>query len=136
MNVERQAAMKAIAAVIRLSGGYRWVGLYDVDHTRGRVVNVAWDGPGPPAFPVFPLTDGLTAAAIAEGRTVNVGDVAADSRYLTALGSTRSEIIVPTFRRGEVAGTLDVESGDPHAFSPAAQKSLEACAAAISGLWL
>ena len=45
---------------------------------------------------------------------VNVGDVSADPRYLTTLGTTRSEIIAPVFdRQGNVAGTIDVESENP-----------------------
>jgi hypothetical protein len=35
----------------------------------------------------------LTGAAIAARRTVNAGDVLADSRFFGALGTTQSEII-------------------------------------------
>lgn len=45
-------------------------------------------------------------------KTVNVGDVASDPNYLTALSTTRSEIIVPVLdiTNGCVVGTIDVES--------------------------
>lgn len=60
---------------------------------------------------------GLTSAAIAEKRTINVGNVHNDPRYLTALGTSRSEIIVPILSdQGEVVGTVDVESEQPNAF--------------------
>ncbi len=39
----------------------------------------------------FPVTQGLSGAAVASGETVVVGDVSKDPRYLTAFGSTRSE---------------------------------------------
>jgi hypothetical protein len=48
--------------------------LYDVDHAKGEVINLVWAGPSAPAYPVFPTTKGLTSAAIAEKRTINVGE--------------------------------------------------------------
>jgi putative methionine-R-sulfoxide reductase with GAF domain len=58
---------------------------------------------------------------------VNVGDVAADPRYLTAFGNTRSEIIVPIFDKPKqkVIGTIDVESEQRDAFSKEVQAVLE-----------
>jgi putative methionine-R-sulfoxide reductase with GAF domain len=89
---DRAGKASQAANVIRAAGGYRWVGIYDV--TGQLVVNLAWSGPGPPAHPVFPATQGLTGTAITTRATVLVGDVATDERYLEALGDTRSEIIV------------------------------------------
>jgi putative methionine-R-sulfoxide reductase with GAF domain len=68
---------------------------------------------------------------------VNVGDVLADPRYLTAFGTTRSEIIIPVFDgAGEsVVGTIDVESEKPNAFDKDAQDLLEACSVVIRPLW-
>src|SRR4029077_82937 len=94
---DRVAALQGIAEVLKRSSSYRWVGLYDVDHAAGTVTNIVWSGPGAPEYPKFPITKGLTGAAISSRKTVNVGDVAADPRYLTAFGTTRSEIIVPVF---------------------------------------
>src|SRR6266446_10575144 len=125
----RMEKLQQIAALMRNSGSYRWVGLYDVDRQAGEVVNLVWDGPGAPEYPTFPITKGLTSSAIAEKRTVNVGDVGADPRYLTALGSTRSEIIVPISNdQGEVVGTIDVESERSNAFDQSSERLLEDCA--------
>ena len=70
-------------------------------------------------------------------RLYTVGDVAADPRYLTAFGTTRSEIIVPVFggAGGNVVGTIDVESEKPNAFSEDVQAFLEACSTVIRPLW-
>src|SRR5207245_3282539 len=84
----RLERLQQVAATLRQSAGYRWVGLYDVDASRGEVRNLVWDGPAAPEYPTFPITKGLTSSAIAKKRTVNVGDVGTDPRYLTALGST------------------------------------------------
>lgn len=134
---DRRASLEDAAALIRSSGNYRWVGLYDVDHKAGLVKNVTWSGPGAPEYPTFPLTKGLTSAAVAEKRIVNVGDVSADARYLTAFGSTRSEMIVPVFDAEgmNVVGTIDVESEQPNAFNEDIQKLFEACSVVIRPLW-
>ena len=134
---DRQRSLEEVAARIRSSADYRWVGLYDVDHAAGLVRNLTWSGPGAPEHPTFPLTKGLTSAAVAQKQTVNVGDVSADPRYLTAFGSTRSEIIVPVLdaEANNVVGTIDIESEKPNAFSKDVQDLLESCAAVIRPLW-
>jgi L-methionine (R)-S-oxide reductase len=134
---DRRAALQRTADLIRSSASYRWVGLYDVDHAAGLVKNVTWSGPGAPEHPTFPLTKGLTSAAVAQKQIVNVGDVMADHRYLTAFGTTRSEIIVPVFDvEGEsVIGTIDVESEEPNAFNQDVQDQLRACSVVIRPLW-
>ena len=135
--LDRKASMQALADLLRNRGNYRWVGLYEVALATAMVNNIVWSGPAAPEYPDFPLSKGLTGSAIANRRTVNVGDVASDPRYLTAFGSTRSEIIVPIFdgARESVVGTIDVESEEPHFFSAEVQHVLEACAAAASPLW-
>lgn len=136
-RIGRQAKARRITEAIRNAGGWRWVGLYEVDCQSGMIVNIAWSGPGPPAYPSFPTTKGLTARAIAKREPVNVGDVARDPDYLTALGSTRSEIIVPVMDKTDdaVIGTIDVESERLNAFDTASQTLLGECASMLTGLW-
>jgi len=133
----RLAALQEAADAIRKAGRYRWVGLYDVLPEIGLTANLVYSGPGTPEYPTFPISKGLTGAAISAKRTINVGDVTADSRYLTAFASTRSEIIVPLFNTvgSQVVGTLDVESEQPGAFDVETQAFLESCAEAIRPLW-
>jgi L-methionine (R)-S-oxide reductase len=136
-DVIREERAKRIAETIRSGGHFRWVGIYDVDHQRGLVSVVAWSGADSPAYPVFPIYQGLTSRAIASRKTINVGDVASDADYLTALGDTRSEIIVPVLDDdGErVIGTIDVESLQADAFDPAIQTVLEKCANVLRPFW-
>lgn len=133
----RVQKLQVIAALIRNSGGYRWVGLYEVDEQADEVINLVWAGPGAPEYPRFPIGKGLTAAAIQGRKVINVGDVGSDPRYLTAFGSTRSEIIVPIFDTGQesVVGTIDVESAQANAFDQEREKILVACAEVIAPLW-
>jgi putative methionine-R-sulfoxide reductase with GAF domain len=134
---DRLDALQAVADTLRDSGEYRWIGLYDVDRAAGKVKNLVWSGPGPPEHPTFPAKRGLTGAAISTRRTINVGNVAADPRYLTAFGSTKSEIIVPVFDLAgkNVAGTIDVESDRLNAFSAEVQALLELCSGVVRPLW-
>ena len=134
---DRVTALQSVAELLRSCGRYRWVGLYDVDRAAGTVTNIVWSGPEAPEYPAFPMTKGLTGAAISARKTVNVGEVTADPRYLTAFATTRSEIIVPVLdRAGEnVVGTIDVESEKPNAFPEEVQTLLEACSKMIRPLW-
>jgi putative methionine-R-sulfoxide reductase with GAF domain len=70
------------------------------------------------------------------GRSVVVGDVTADPRYLTTFGNTRSEIVVP-IRDGEgtVTGLIDVESDLVNAFDESDRLVLERCARALAPLF-
>lgn len=132
----KKARFLAAANAIRQAGPYRWVGLYRVDHAEGMVRNIVWSGPMAPAFPSFSVNNGLTGSAIRDRKPVNVGDVLKDPRYLTALGSTQSELIVPVFNgTGAVVGTIDIESERAHAFDEKTQTALERCAERIKALW-
>jgi|SRR5271156_1777663 putative methionine-R-sulfoxide reductase with GAF domain len=132
----RAERAQKIADAIRAFGAYRWVGVYDV--SAELVSIIAWSGPSAPAYPTFPVTKGLTSSAIREKSSVVVGDVRNDPRYLTAFGSTLSEIIIPILdpRDSRVIGTIDVESEKANAFSDVDRKTLEGCARAALALWM
>jgi L-methionine (R)-S-oxide reductase len=131
----REANAVRIAETIRSASDYRWVGIYEVSGEE--IVVIGWSGPGEPAYPRFPSTHGLSGAALSSGEAVVVGDVTTDERYLTAFGSTRSEIIVPVVEptTRKVVGTIDVESEHKNAFTDADRATLERCAAAIADLF-
>ncbi len=130
---ERERRAERVAASIRRFGAYRWVGVYDV--TADEIAVIGWDGPAAPMYPRFPRSHGLCGAAVAAGAPVIVGDVANDPRYLTTHTTTRSEIVVPVFRDGDVVGLIDVESEQSNAFSDRDRQLLERCAAVIVPLW-
>jgi L-methionine (R)-S-oxide reductase len=122
-----------IADLVRTRTGRRWVGVYRVD--LDEVVNLAWSGPAAPAYPRFPADRGLTGAAIESRTTVVSNDVANDPRYLTALDSTGSELIVPVLDQGRVVGTLDVEDERTDAFDLEDTALLEQLAEALISLY-
>jgi L-methionine (R)-S-oxide reductase len=133
---DRAVRAARLAEMIRKLGDYRWVGVYDVDEENVSIIG--WNGPGAPEHPTFPVTKGLTGAAISEKKAVIAGDVRSDPRYITAFGSTLSEMIVPVLAPGgaRVIGTVDVESDRTNAFAASDQQMVEQCAQAALPLWL
>jgi putative methionine-R-sulfoxide reductase with GAF domain len=133
---DRAVKAKRLAELIQKLGEYRWVGIYDVGPETVSIVG--WSGPSAPAYPSFPVTKGLTGSAIESKKAVIVGDVRNDPRYLTAFGSTLSEMIVPVLHPGDgrVVGTVDVESERANAFTSRDREMIEQCAQSALPLWL
>lgn len=128
-----EAKSQAIAAAIRRAGDFRWVGLYAVSEEEIWVIG--WDGPGPPTHPRFPSDRGLCGAAASSKQAIVVDDVAADSRYLTTFGTTRSEMVVPIEESRRVVGLIDVESERLARFDGEDRAIVERWAAAAASLW-
>lgn len=120
-----------MAEIIRAACDYRWVGIYKI--IRGDFVIVAKTGKCPPAYPRFPITQGLAASAVESKQAVMVADVHKDPRYLPTFGSTNSEIVVPVITEsGKVVGLIDVESEKLNAFTESDRDFLEHAAFLIA----
>jgi len=135
-HVERRLKALQAAELIRQVRSYRWVGLYDVSPSE--IAAIAWTGTTAPAYPRFPVTQGLSGAAVATRRPVIVQDVTRDPRYLTAFGSTRSEAIFPVAisEDGRIVGTIDVESDRINAFGAEDEAFLGGCAQMLTPIWI
>jgi putative methionine-R-sulfoxide reductase with GAF domain len=135
LRTDRGARAREAAELIRAARSFHWVGLYDV--TRTEIAALGWTGPNAPAFPRFPVTQGLNGAAVRARQNVIVQDVSKDPRYLTTFGSTRAEAIfvVASPADGRIIGTIDVESDRANAFTREDEAFLRNCAAALSSLW-
>jgi L-methionine (R)-S-oxide reductase len=133
LQLPRDERAQRIADLIRTATGRRWVGVYEVTATD--VVNLAWSGPAPPTHPRFAVELGLTGAAISARETVVSNDVARDPRYLTALASTGSEMIVPVIVGHRVVGTLDIEDERTDAFSDEDRRLFERIAGELGALY-
>lgn len=108
---------------------YNWVGFYMLE-----------PGADPPMLALghyrgamtphtrIPLNQGICGAAASSGKTVVVDEVKKDPRYLACSLETKSEIVVPVFVRGKVAGELDIDSHFPAAFAVEDRELVEYCA--------
>ena len=108
---------------------YTWVGVYRLE---GRELVLGPYIGKPSQHTRIPLGRGICGAAATERRTIVVDDVNSDERYLACSLETRSEIVVPVMRDGEVLGEIDVDSDRPAAFGDADRRLLEAAAAILA----
>ena len=108
---------------------YNWVGFYMLEPGSNPPVLVLghYQGAMTPHTRI-PLNQGICGAAASSGKTVVVDDVSKDERYLACSLETKSEIVVPVFRHGQVVGELDIDSHFPAAFSPEDRALVEYCA--------
>src|SRR5437588_4887227 len=101
--------VKRVAEMIRAARDYRFIAIYKI--VNSEFVILAGTGKEPPAYPRFPITQGLCGAALESGKAIVVGDVHKDKRYLPTFHTTQSEIIVPMRNeQRHIVGMLDAES--------------------------
>jgi len=98
---------------------YDAVGVYLLERTSGTLIDVQHRGYPPgvsEALNARPGT-GITGWAARNKKSVNVGDVRSDERYIEARPSSRSEVAVPIIRSDDVIGVITVESDTQDAYS-------------------
>ncbi|MBP6344507.1 MAG: GAF domain-containing protein [Neisseriaceae bacterium] len=91
-----------------------WVGFYLAD------ANVLYLGPfqGLPACSSIPFSKGVCGAAARTQTTQRVDDVHAFAGHIACDARSRSEVVVPIMRAGQVWGVLDVDSPSVGRFGP------------------
>jgi L-methionine (R)-S-oxide reductase len=111
---------------------YNWVGFYMLEPGAKPPVLVlgAFMGAMTPHTRI-PLNQGICGAAASSGKTIVVDDVSKDSRYLACSLETKSEIVVPVFVAGQVAGELDIDSHFSAAFAAEDQMLVQYCAEVV-----
>jgi GAF domain-containing protein len=111
---------------------YNWVGFYMLEPGAQppMLVLEAVVGAMTPHTRI-PLNQGICGAAASSGKTIVVDDVSKDPRYLACSLETKSEIVVPIFVRGKVAGELDIDSHFPAAFGVEDQGLVQYCAEVV-----
>ncbi len=108
---------------------YNWVGFYMLEAGANPPMLVLGRFQG--AMTVHTrigLNQGICGAAASSGKTVVVDDVKKDPRYLACSLETKSEIVVPVFVHGKVAGELDIDSHFLAAFGDEDRELVEYCA--------
>src|SRR5438132_10461477 len=126
-----EKSLKQVTEMIRAARDYRFIAIYKI--VNDEFVILAGTGKEPPAYPRFPVTQGLCGAALESGKAIVVGDVQKDKRYLPTFHTTRSEIIVPMRNEHRhVVGMLDAESDKVNAFGDEDKQFLERAAGLIA----
>ena len=106
-ETDRIANLANMAAALRQTFGFFWVGFYLVSE-RELVL-----GPfqGDIACTRIPYGRGVCGDAWAQGQTLVVPDVESYSGHIACSSLSRSEIVVPIYDRcGEIVGVLDIDS--------------------------
>ena len=124
-----QAMTATVSTLQAKMPDYAWVGVYLLIGNE-LVLGPFVGKPSPHAR--IPLGRGICGAAAAEKATIVVDDVHADPRYLACSAETKSEIVVPIMRNGDVLGEIDVDSDRRAAFGDADRSLLEAVAGLLA----
>jgi L-methionine (R)-S-oxide reductase len=122
------ANLANVAAALKEQFGWLWVGFYLVRD--GELVVGPFQGPV--ACTRIRKGKGVCGTSWAEARTLIVADVEAFPGHIACSSLSRSEIVVPIIRDGEVLGVLDVDSVELGAFDGEDQRWLEEVVGSIS----
>ncbi|MBE6190495.1 MAG: GAF domain-containing protein [Rikenellaceae bacterium] len=119
--------MANMASMIHFTFGFFWTGFY-------RVVGeelVLGPFQGPLACMRIRYGKGVCGSAWAAGRTLVVPDVDQFPGHIACSSLSRSEIVVPLWREGQVWGVLDIDSKELATFDETDQAWLEKIVATI-----
>src|SRR5690606_27685848 len=120
-ETDRIANLANVSAALKEGCGFFWVGFYLV---KGRELVL---GPfqGPVACTRIGFGKGVCGTAWKEKRTLLVPDVEAFPGHISCNAASRSEIVVPGFKDGEVYAVLDIDSEHLDSFDQTDQRFLE-----------
>lgn len=83
----------------------------------------------------IPLGKGVCGTAAAKGQTVRVANVDKFPGHIACDSNSRSEIVVPLIKDGDLLGVLDIDSHVVERFTAADQELLEACVQILIKIW-
>jgi GAF domain-containing protein len=121
------ANLANVAAALKEQFGWLWVGFYLVKE--GELVLGPFQGPV--ACTRIRKGRGVCGTSWAEGKTLIVPDVEAFPGHIACSSLSRSEIVVPVYKKGEVVAVLDADSVDLATFDETDKRYLEAIVQAI-----
>ena len=123
------ANLSNLSSLIHFTFGFWWTGFYFVD---GRQLVL---GPfqGPLACTRIPYGRGVCGTAWAEKRTIVVPDVEQFPGHIACSSESRSEIVVPIFKDGEVWAELDIDSKETNTFDEIDKQWLERIVGEVKG---
>ena len=124
------ANMANVAALIQETFHFWWTGFY-------RVINnqlVLGPFQGPVACTRIGFGKGVCGTAWKEKKTIVVEDVEQFPGHIACSSESKSEIVVPLLKNGEVIGVLDIDSEHLATFDATDKEWLEQIAEVVSGV--
>lgn len=121
------ANLANVAAALKEQFGWLWVGFYLVKEDE----LVLGPFQGPVACTRIRKGRGVCGSSWAEARTLIVPDVEKFPGHIACSSSSRSEIVVPVIRYGEVLAVLDADSTETDQYDNTDQEYLEKIIALI-----
>ncbi|NME11423.1 GAF domain-containing protein [Parabacteroides distasonis] len=115
------ANMANIAAALKQTFGFFWVGFYRVIDNQLALAPFQ----GPIACTRIKYGKGVCGTAWKEARTIIVPDVDAFPGHIACSSASRSEIVVPVIWADKVIAVLDIDSDQPDSFDETDQIFLE-----------
>ena len=115
------ANMANIVAVLHNTFHFLWTGFYLVDDKE----LVLGPFQGPVACTRIPYGKGVCGTAWAQAKTLVVPNVHEFPGHIACSSASKSEIVVPIRRNGEVIAVLDIDSADYNTFDLIDQQYLE-----------
>ncbi|NVE95414.1 GAF domain-containing protein [Altererythrobacter lutimaris] len=127
------ANMANIAALIWETVPYlNWAGFYRVTEKDGAHELVLGPFIGRPACIRIAWGSGVCGTAAESGATQRIEDVHAFPGHIACDAASRSELVVPIMRNGEVFAVLDLDSPEPARFKPEDAVGFEVLIDAVS----
>lgn len=121
------ANLANVIAALKEQFGWFWVGFYLVKNDE----LVLGPFQGPVACTRIKKGKGVCGTSWAEAKTIIVPDVDKFPGHIACSSLSKSEIVVPVIRNGEVIAVLDVDSADYDTYDEVDQKYLEEIIAMI-----
>ena len=115
------ANLANVAAALKEQFGWLWVGFYLVKEDE----LVLGPFQGPLACTRIRKGKGVCGTSWAKGETLIVPDVDKFPGHIACSSLSRSEIVIPIIRKGEVFGVLDVDSVDLNTFDEIDRRYLQ-----------
>jgi L-methionine (R)-S-oxide reductase len=125
------ANLANIAAALKEQFGWFWVGFYWVKNEE----LVLGPFQGPVACTRIRKGRGVCGSSWAETKTLIVPDVEKFPGHIACSSLSKSEIVVPIIRNGEVLGVLDVDASELDQFDETDKLYLEEIVALVNGQW-
>lgn len=124
------ANLSNVSALLNLHlENINWVGFYLWDEAAGELVLGPFQGK-PACLRIAPGR-GVCGTAYTEARSVVVEDVMAFPGHIACDPDSRSEVVVPLVRDGQVFGVLDIDAPTPGRFTEDDARGLERIAETV-----